>query len=139
MIEFEQVMKSYFEDIIQDIFCCDCLFETVTELLLLKKISGEYDEFVRILEKKFPIKFLFVSFGGVSVLMCKNSFKFIQAIKKNEPILKVGCITNYITLDGETVVICVVCLIKIIVINGNFLKHFRLIDKHRRNARYLYL
>ena len=81
MIEFEQVMKSYFEDIIQDIFCCDCLFETVTELLLLKKISGEYDEFVRILEKKFPIKFLFVSFGGVSVLMCKNSFKFIQAIK----------------------------------------------------------
>ena len=139
MIEFEQVMKSCFEDIIQDIYCCDCLFQAVTELLLFKKIPTDYDEFTRMLERKFPTKFLFVSFGGVSVLTCKDSFKFIQAVKKDVPMLKIGCITNYITLDGETVVICVVCLIKIIVMSGNFLKHFRLIDKHRRNAKYLYL
>ena len=139
MIEFEQVMKSCFEDIIQDVYCCDCLFDTVIELLLFKKLFTDYDEFVRILEKKFPTKFLFVSFGGVSVLMCKDSFKFIKAKTKDMPMLKIGCITNYITIDGESVVICVVCLIKIIVTDGNFLKHFRLIDKHRRNAKYLYL
>ena len=139
MIEFKQVMKGVFNDVIQDVHCCDCLQEIVTTLLLFKRLPSNYDDFIRILEDKFPLGFLFVSFGCVSVLICKNSFKFLQLVKEELPLLKRSCLTDYIIVDGETVVICIVCLIKIIVKKKNFLKHFRLADEYRQTAKYSHL
>ena len=81
MIAFELVM-SKFSDVIQDIYCCDCLFETVLGLVSFEKFS-KYDEFIEVLERKFPKKYLFISFNGVSALMCKDVFNFISSSKKN--------------------------------------------------------
>ena len=137
MIEFDQIMTQ-FDGVIQDIYCCDCLFEAVMELLFVDYFST-YDDFVQELNRKFPTKHLFLSFHGVSILICKKAFQFIAVAKdKNTPIFKYGCMTDTVIIDGEDVEICVVCIIKI-VIAEKFLERFRLVEKYRSNDKYFYM
>ena len=134
MIDFELVMKKY-DEIIQDVYCCDCLFETVIGLLHMKNLK--YENFMKILVEKFPKRHLFMYFSGINILMCHCTLKFIATEKKinYDGIFKSFCITDYINIEDHNFQICVVCLIKIIV-SENYLKHFRLLDKYRSNVKY---
>ena len=136
MIEFEQVMNSPYLDIIQDIYCCDCVIDEVN--CLLHKEYSIYREFVQELKKKFPKNFLFLSFAGVCVYVCSDSFKFIKEAEKIIPIFKRRCKIVHFNIDGQSVLLCIVCLIKAIVI-GDILHHFRLGDKYRKNVKYIQL
>ena len=137
MIEFDQIMTQ-FDEVMQDIYCCDCLFEEVMGLFFFNYFFT-YDDFVQELNRKFPTKHLFLSFHGVSILICKKAFQFIAVAKeKNNPIYKFGCMTDTIIIDGENVEICVPCIIKI-VISEKFLERFKLVEKYRANDKYFYV
>ena len=138
MIDFEQVMNSLYSDIIQDIYCCDCLVDKIMDSLLFKELSSDYNEFALELKREFPKNFLFLSFGGVCVFICKDSFKFIKGAEKIIPVVRKRCIFARFNLDGQNVIVCTPCLIKTIGI-GELLHHFRLVDKYRRNVRYIHL
>lgn len=137
MIEFEQVMNSRYLDIIQDIYCCDCLVDEVN--CLFHKEYSIYSEFVQELKKKFPKNFLFLSFAGVCVFVCKDSFKFVKEVENITPILRRRCKLIRFNIDGQSVLLCAVCLIKTIVLSDKLLQHFRLVDKYRQNVRYIHL
>ena len=136
MIEFEQILTQ-FDSIIEDIYCCDCLFEEIMGMLFFDYFYA-YNDFVQKLNDKFPTKHLFLSFHGVSILICKKAFQFIAAAKdKNKPIFKYVCMTDTVIIDGEDVEICVPCIIKI-VISENFFERFKLAEKYRTNDKYFY-
>ena len=139
MIDFESVMTRHERDeIIQDIYCCDCLFETLMELLHIKNLK--YEKFIQILTEKFPKRHLFLYFSSINVFMCNHTFKFIaEDIEINfDSIYKSFCITDLINIENENFQVCVVCLIKIVV-SRNYLKRFRLLDKYRSNVEYFQL
>ena len=138
MIEFNQVITQFDGSVMQDIYCCDCLFEEVMQLLFFDCFCY-YNDFVQKLHNKFPTKHLFLSFHGVSILICSKAFQFITAAKdKSKPIFKYGCMTDTVKIDAEDVEICVPCIIKI-VISENFLERFKLVEKYRTNDKYFYV
>ena len=55
MIIFDKKIKIYSYEL-QNVFCCDCFFETVARLLLGNKEFESCDEFIKILEKNFQEK-----------------------------------------------------------------------------------
>lgn len=138
MIEFEKEIKIYSYKI-QDIYCCDCFFERVTSLVFCYEEFTTCDEFIQILKEEFKKKFIIFCFSGVILLMCKSLMKFILENKKDhEAIFNKKCITDAIDFEDEKILICVICLIKIIK-NNKILKHFSLKEEHRNEVEYLYL
>ena len=138
MIEFEKEIRIY-SNKLQDIYCCDCFFERVTSLVFRSEEFSACDEFIQILKEEFQKNFLFLYFAGVIVLICKSLLKFIFKNKKDhEPLLMKKCITDVVFVDGERIIICIVCLIKIIESN-KILKHFTLKKEYRNEMEYLYL
>ena len=138
-MDLEKIIKTKYGNIVEDFYVCDCLFDTVFDLLIMKKKFDGYDKIAREKEKKYPTHHLFLSFSGCAVMLCKKSFQYYHALK-NESFLQKHCIPNFISLNGETTAICVVCLIKSILADiTGFFKHFRLVDRFRDNDTRLYL
>ena len=138
-MEFKKIIKTQYGNVIEDFFVCDCFFDIAFDFLIHeKKFSSSYDKFSKEMEKKYPTNCLFLSFMGCSVMICKQSFQYYLALR-NEPFLRRNCIPNFISLNGKTTAICVACLIKSILEEMFFLKHFRLIEEYRDNETYLHL
>ena len=138
-MDLERIIKTEYENVVEDLYVCDCIFDTVFDLLMIKKEFDDYNKIVSEMERKYPTHHLFFSFGCCGVMMCKKSFQYYHALK-NESFLHEYCIPNFIGLNGEMTAICVVCLIKSILADiTGFFKHFRLIDKFRENDTHLYL
>ena len=139
MIEIEKriIVWSY---LITDIFCCDCFFDRIMNLIDGNETFTESDEFINILEKEFnQKKYLTILFGGKILLICKELLDFILKIKKeDEKIMLSHCITDFISTGSEILEICAVCFIKIIE-NNILLKHFKIKKKIRDETYYIYL
>ena len=139
MIQFNKIIKRSINSKIEDFFVCDCVFDDVLYFLLsIEKIT--YNEIISKLQEKRPNGFLFLNFYDVSILMCKYSFLYYRKIRKNN-FVKESCCPEFLKIDGEVTVVCLICLMKDIVVNSdlNFLTHFRLVDRFRSNGLYLYM
>ena len=125
MIEFQKTIKIYSHRI-EDIYCCDCVFEKVASLLFSTK-EFTCDEFVKILEEKYANKNLFIQVFSYSILIvCKPTIKLILDNKKNfEQVIKRSCITDLVDFANLKIKICLVCLMEIIE-RSQFLKKFKL-------------
>ena len=136
MIEFQKIIKIYSYQL-QDIFCCDCLFDKITTLLFSSKEFINYDEFMNVIEEEFE-KDIFINFvfSGTFLLVCKSTIKFILENNETSPLMKRSCITDLIELENEKIRICTVCFLQIIERN-NLLKKFKLEEKLRND--YLFL
>ena len=141
-MDFEKIIKTQYNSVIEDFFVCDCFFDIVFNFLINERrnLGISYYEFSNDVEKKFPTNCLLLSFIGCAVMICKQSLQYYLALK-NEPFLKRSCIPNFISLNGERTAICVACLIKSILENDVtfFLKHFRLAEEYRSNETCLHL
>ena len=141
-MDFEKIIKTQYNSVIEDFFVCDCFFDIVFDFLINERrdLDISYYEFSNEVEKKFPTNCLLLSFIGCAVMICKQSLQYYLALK-NEPFLKRSCIPNFISLNGERTAICVACLIKSILENDVtfFLKHFRLAEEYRSNETCLHL
>lgn len=141
-MDFEKIIKTQYNSVIEDFFVCDCFFDIVFNFLINERrnLGISYYEFSNEVEKKFPTNCLLLSFIGCAVMICKQSLQYYLALK-NEPFLKRSCIPNFISLNGERTAICVACLIKSILENDVtfFLKHFRLAEEYRSNETCLHL
>ena len=141
-MDFEKIIKTQYNSVIEDFFVCDCFFDIVFDFLINERrdLDISYYEFSNEVEKKFPTNCLLLSFIGCAVMICKQSLQYYLALK-NEPFLKRSFIPNFISLNGERTAICVACLIKSILENDVtfFLKHFRLAEEYRSNETCLHL
>ena len=138
MIIFDKKIKIYSYEL-QNVFCCDCFFETVARLLLGNKEFESCDEFIKILEKKFPREnFTLFTFSGTVLLTCKNTLKFlIKAKKNNEVIMKRSCLLDFVENGENPIKFCLVCLLKIFHSN-KYLEQFKVKDE-KDAVEYLYL
>ena len=138
MIEFEKDIR-VFSYKLEDIYCCDCVFEKVIAMVFNQKKFSGYNEFLEILQKKFPKDFLFMSFSGMLLIVCKDLLKFILKNKKEQqPVFMKSCFVDSFIIDDELKQICIVCLIKIVATN-RILNYFKLKDKYRNEIRHLFL
>ena len=139
MIQFNKIIKRFSNGKIEDFFVCDCVFDDLLSFLLsIEKMT--YNDIISKLEEKKPSGFLFLNFYDGSILMCKDSFLYYRKIRKNN-FVKEGCCPEFLKIDGEVTVVCLICLMKDIILNLdlNFLTHFRLVDRFRSNGLYLYM
>ena len=139
MIQFDKIIKRFSNSKIEDFFVCDCVFDDVLSFLLInEKIT--YNDIILKLQEKKPKGFLFLNFYDASIFMCKYSFLYYRKIRKNN-FTKEGCCPEFLKIDGEVIVVCLICLMKDIIVNIdlNFLRHFRLVDRFRSNGLYLYM
>ena len=138
MIIFDKKIKIYSYEL-QNVFCCDCFFETVAKLLLGNKEFESCDEFIKNVERKFPREnFASLTFSGTVLLTCKNTLKFvIPAKKNNEVIMKRSCLLDSVENGEEAIKFCLVCLLKIIN-NRKYLEQFKKKDE-TDTIEYLYL
>ena len=136
MIEFQKITKIYSYQL-QDIFCCDCLFDKITTLLFSSKEFINYDEFMNVIEEEFE-KDIFINFvfSGTFLLVCKSTIKFILENNETSPLMKRSCITDLIELNNEEIRLCTVCFLQIME-RTNFFKKFKLEEKLRND--YLFL
>ena len=136
MIEFQKIIKIYSYQL-QDIFCCDCLFDKITTLLFSSKEFINYDEFMNVIEEEFE-KDIFINFvfSGTFLLVCKSTIKFILENNETSPLMKRSCITDLIELNNEEIRLCTVCFLQIME-RTNFFKKFKLEEKLRND--YLFL
>ena len=137
MIEFQKIIKIYSYQL-QDIFCCDCIFDKVTTLLFSSEEFTTCDEFINVIEEEFvKDKFVNLAFSGAFLLVCKPTIKFILENKEiGERLMKRSCITDLIELENEKIRICTVCFLQIIERN-NLLKKFKLEEKLRNDYFFL--
>ena len=139
MIQFNKIIKTFADGKIEDFFVCDCVFDDILSFLLSnEKIT--YNDIISKLEKKKPNGFLFLNFYDASILMCKYSFLYYRKIRKSN-FTKKNCCPEFLKIDGEIIVVCLICLMKDIIVNLDlkFLTHFRLVDRFRTNGLYLYM
>ena len=139
MIQFDKIIKTFGDGKIEDFFVCDCVFDDMLSFLLSdEKIT--YNDIISKLQEKKPNGFLFLNFYDASILMCKYSFLYYRKIRKNN-FTKKNCCPEFLKIDGEIIVVCLICLMKDIIVNLdlNFLTHFRLVDQFRSNGLYLYM
>ena len=138
MIQFNKIIGR-FDSKIEDFFVCNCLFDDLLSFVLSsEKIT--YNEIISKLEEKKPNGFLFLNFYDASILICGCSFLFYRKIRKNN-FVKESCCPEFLKIDDEVIVVCLICLMRDIVVNSNLnvFKHFRLVDRFRSNGLYLYM
>ena len=102
--------------LVKEIFCCDCFFDRV--LFLINKINNELkeeeDDFIEILEKDFNEKEFMINFlGGIVILNCKNTLKFIRTETKKEIFLD-KCVTDIVRCSEEKIEIYTVCFLDLL-------------------------
>ena len=139
MIQFNKIIETFSNGKIEDFFVCDCVFDDLLSFLLsIEKMT--YNDIISKLEEKKPNGFLFLNFYDASILMCKYSFLYYRKIRKNN-FIKESCCPEFLKINGEVIVVCLICLMKDIIVNLdlNFLTHFRLVDRFRSNGLYLYM
>ena len=139
MIQFNKIIRYNNNSKIEDFFVCDCVFDDVLSFLVsIEKIT--YNDIISKLQEKNPNGFLFLNFYDASIFMCKYSFLYYRKIRKNN-FVKESCCPEFLKIDGEVTVVCLICLIRDIVVNLNlnFFTHFRLVDRFRSNGLYLYM
>ena len=139
MIQFNKIIKRSTNAKIEDFFVCDCLLDDVL-FFLLSVEDITYNDIISKLQEKRPNGFLFLNFYDASIFMCKDSFLYYRKIRKNN-FVKEGCCPEFLKIDGEVIVVCIICLMKDILVNLdlNFLTRFRLVDRFRSNGLYLYM
>ena len=139
MIQYNKIIKTSLSGKIEDFFVCDCIFDDLLMILLsIEKIT--YNEIISKLQEQRPNGFLFLNFYDSSILMCKDSFLHYRRIRKSN-FVKERCCPEFLKINGEVIVVCLICLMKDIVVNLNlnFFEHFRLVDQFRNNGLYLYM
>ena len=139
MIQYNKIIETFGSGKIEDFFVCDCIFDDLLMFMLsIEKIT--YNEIISKLQEKRPNGFLFLNFYDSSILICKNSFLHYRKIRKNN-FTSERCCPEFLKIDGQVIVVCLICFIKDIVVNLNlnFFKHFRLVDRFRTNGLYLYM
>ena len=139
MIQYNKIIETFGSGKIEDFFVCDCIFDDLLMFLLsIEKIT--YNEIISKLQEQRPNSFLFLNFYDSSILMCKDSFLHYRRIRKSN-FVKERCCPEFLKINGEVIVVCLICLMKDIVVNLNlnFFKHFRLVDQFRTNGLYLYM
>lgn len=138
MIEFVHSIKNDYGYLIQDIYCCDCLFDIVMNLISVRKDFENYTEFITKIQETFPAGFLFVYHDGSCVLICKETFDFFKDITGNLYFQKRNCMLTDIAINEQEIIyICELCLIKEVIITFEFLNHFTLKDEYRTNPSHL--
>ena len=138
MIQFNKIIKKINETM-EDFFVCDCLIDDLFSFLVSEE-KIRYNDIISKLEEKKPANFLFFNLFGVSILMCKCSFFHYRKIRKDN-FIKITCCPEFFMVDGVYATVCCICLAEDIVTNSNlnFFKHFRLVDRFRKNGIYLYM
>ena len=139
MIQYNKIIETFGSGKIEDFFVCDCIFDDLLMFMLsIEKIT--YNEIISKLQEKRPNGFLFLNFYDSSILICKNSFLHYRKIRKSN-FVNERCCPEFLKINGEVIVVCLICLIKDIIVNLNlnFFKHFRLVDRFRSNGLYLYM
>ena len=139
MIQYNKIIETFGSGKIEDFFVCDCIFDDLLMFLLsIEKIT--YNEIISKLQEQRPNGFLFLNFYDSSILICKDSFLHYRRIRKSN-FVKERCSPEFLKINGEVIVVCLICLMKDIVVNLNlnFFKHFRLVDRFRTNGLYLYM
>ena len=113
MIEFQKIIKIYSYHL-QDIFCWDCIFDKMTSLLFSSKEFTTYYEFINVIEQEIEKdKFVSFAFSGTFLLVCKPTKKFILNNKEiKQQLMKKSCITDWIDLNNERVILCNVCFMQ---------------------------
>ena len=138
MIEFKKKINVYFYNI-TDIYCCDCFFDRIMNLIDSSREFTKPDEFIDILENEFSRKFVILIFGERIVLFCRKLIKFTLKIKKQHEKIRMNCcITDFISDGDDIIEVCTVCLIKIIE-NNKLFKHFKRKSETRNDTYYFYL
>ena len=46
-MDLEKIIKTKYGNIVEDFYVCDCLFDTVFDLLIMKKKFDDYDKIAR--------------------------------------------------------------------------------------------
>ena len=139
MIQFNKIIKRSGNSKIEDFFVYDCVFDDLLSFLLSDE-KIRYNDIISKLQEKKPKGFLFLNFYDASILMCKYSFLYYRKIRKNN-FVKESCCPEFLTIDGELTVVCLIYFMRDIIVNLNlnFLTHFRLVDRFRSNGLYLYM
>ena len=137
MIEFQKIIKIYSYHL-QDIFCCDCIFDKMTSLLFSSKEFTTYYEFINVIEQEIEKdKFVSFAFSGTFLLVCKPTIKFILNNKEiKQQLMKKSCITDWIDLNNERVILCNVCFMQNVK-KIYILKTFRLKEDLRNDYFFL--
>ena len=137
MIEFQKIIKIYSYHL-QDIFCCDCIFDKMTSLLFSSKEFTTYYEFINVIEEEFEKdNFVSFAFSGTFLLVCKPTIKFILNNKEiKQQLMKKSCITDWIDLNNERIILCNVCFMQNVK-KKNILKTFRLKEDLRNDYFFL--
>ena len=139
MIQYNKIIETFGNGKIEDFFVCNCIFDDLLMFILsTEKIT--YNEIISRLEEKRPNGFLFLNFYDSSILICKNSFLHYKKIRKNDFRSK-RCCPEFLKINGEVIVVCLICLMRDIVVNFNlnFFQHFRLVDRFRTNGLFIYM
>ena len=139
MIQYSKIIKTFGNGKIEDFFVCNCIFDDLL-MFILSTEQITYNNIISKLEEKRPNGFLFLNFYNSSILICKNSFLHYKKIRKIN-FTSERCCPEFLKIDGEIIIVCLICLMKDIVVNSklDFFKHFRLVDQFRTNGLFIYM